>query len=109
MSIAEVCRREDLMALRSIVRTARGIATVARRRGVGYFGYLIGGVAWPQAAYRFAWGPTAPPLLQGVFAAAGELAAAKPDRIELERLELIAPENAAVTVADAGPDEIERL
>ena len=59
------------MALRSIVRTARGIATVARRRGVGYFGYLIGGVAWPQAAYRFAWGPTAPPLLQGVFAAAG--------------------------------------
>jgi hypothetical protein len=97
------------MALRSIVRTARGIATVARRRGVGYFGYLIGGVAWPQAAYRFAWGPTAPPLLRGVFAAAGELAAAKPDRIELERLELIARENAAVTVADAGPDEIERL
>ena len=46
-------------------RTARGVATVARRRGVGYFGYLLGGVAWPQAAYRFAWGPAAPAAAAG--------------------------------------------
>lgn len=97
------------MEMRSLVRTARGLATVARRRGVGYFGYLLGGVAWPQAAYRFAWGPSAPPILQGVFAAAGELAASKPDRGELERLKLIAPEGNGVAAVDAGADEIERL
>ena len=97
------------MEIRSFVRSARGLTTVARRRGVGYFGYLLGGVAWPQAAYRFAWGPTAPPLLQGVFAAAGELAAEKPERIELEKLRLVAPDGAAVPATDAGPEEVERL
>src|SRR5688500_1454545 len=97
------------MEMRSFVRTAQGIATVARRRGVGYLGYLLSGVAWPQAAYRFAWGPTAPPLLQGVFAAAGELTAAKPDRTELEQLRLVAPEGAGIAVTDPGPEEVEEL
>src|SRR3990170_7369586 len=97
------------MSTESLVRTARGVFKVARRRGVGYFGYLMGSVAWPQAAYRFAWGPGAPPILQGVFAAAGELAAAKTDRAELERLKLIAPVGIGAPAAEAGPDEIERL
>jgi SAM-dependent methyltransferase len=97
------------MEIRSLVRTARGMTTVVRRRGVGYFGYLLGGVAWPQAAYRFAWGPTAPPLLQGVFAAAGELAAEKPQRTELEALRLVAPDGAGVAATDAGPEEVEGL
>src|SRR5690348_6678890 len=80
------------MAVRqhSLVKTARGMATVAKRRGVGYFGYLLGGVAWPRAAYRFGWGPGAPPVLQGVFAAAGELAAEKPSTAELEVHRLVA-------------------
>ena len=96
------------MPIRSFVRTAQGLATIAGRRGVGYVGYLLGGAAWPDAAYRFGWGPTAPPLLQGVFAAAGELAASKVDPVELRRLKLMSAEPAAANVA-ASPGEIERL
>jgi 2-polyprenyl-3-methyl-5-hydroxy-6-metoxy-1,4-benzoquinol methylase len=93
-----------------LVRTARGVVTVARRRGIGYFAYLLGGVAWPRVAYRFGWGPAAPPVMQGVFAAAGEITAHKPDVRELRELELIADEGQTVSpVADASPDEIERL
>jgi 2-polyprenyl-3-methyl-5-hydroxy-6-metoxy-1,4-benzoquinol methylase len=91
-----------------IVRTARGVATVARRRGVGYLGYLLRGVAWPRTAFRFGWGPAAPPLMQGVFAAAGELAARKPGHHELVELGL-AGEEAAAAADDATVDEIERL
>ena len=91
-----------------LVKRARGVVTVARRRGVGYFGYLLGGVAWPSAAYRFGWGPTAPPVLQGVFAAAGELAAAKPDAHELRQLGLSA-EGAAPAADNATADEVARL
>jgi len=97
------------MEFRSLVRTAQGLATGASRRSVGYVGYLLGGVAWPHAAYRFGWGPTAPPILQGFFAAAGELAAAKTDPGELARLKLTAGDRPAVVVADAAAGEVERL
>jgi predicted nicotinamide N-methyase len=95
--------------LNSAVRTARGVLTVARRRGVGYFGYLLGGVAWPRAAYRFGWGPSASPLLQGVFAAAGEIAADKPDTAAFRQLDLLAEPGPGVPATDATPDEVERL
>ena len=86
------------------------MATVARRRGVGYFGYLLGGVAWPRAAYRFGWGPSAPPVLQGMFAAAGELAAEKPSKADLEAHRLVAAAGEpSVRPADATPQEIEQL
>lgn len=97
------------MEIRSLVRTAQGLATGASRRSVGYVGYLLGGVAWPHAAYRFGWGPAAPPILQGFFAAAGELTAAKTDPGELARLKLTAGDRPAVVVADAGAGEVERL
>jgi Methyltransferase domain len=97
------------MQLRSLVRSARGLTASARRRGTGYFGNLLGGVSWPSAAYRFGWGPMAPPILQGVFAAAGEFAASKTDRAELERLRLIAPEATPIEVSDARPEEVEQL
>jgi hypothetical protein len=97
------------MQIRSLVRTAQGLATGASRRSVGYVGYLLGGVAWPHAAYRFGWGPAAPPILQGFFAAAGELTAAKTDPGELARLKLTAGDRPAVVVADAGAGEVERL
>jgi 2-polyprenyl-3-methyl-5-hydroxy-6-metoxy-1,4-benzoquinol methylase len=93
-----------------LVRTARGVVTVARRRGIGYFGYLLGGVAWPRAAYRYGWGPTAPPVLQGVFAAAGEIAAHKPNLRELRQLNLVAAEGEATTPdSDVAPADIEAL
>jgi hypothetical protein len=97
------------MEIRSLVRTAQGLATGASRRSVGYVGYLLGGVAWPQAAYRFGWGPAAPPILQGFFAAAGELTAAKTDPGELARLKLTAGDRPAVVVGDAAAGEVERL
>ena len=93
----------------ALVSTARGVLTVARRRGLGYFGYLLGGVAWPRAAYRFGWGPTAPPILQGAFAAASELVAGRVATGELQRLELLAPKNEPVTMASAAADEVEQL
>lgn len=97
------------MQIRSLVRAAHGLATVARRRSVGYVGHLLGGVALPQAAYRFAWGPAAPPLLQGVFAAVGELAAGKTDPVDLQRLALIAPPGSVLQAVDPTATEVERL
>ena len=83
-------------------KAAQGLATVVQRRGFGYFGYLLGGVAWPNVAYRFGWGPKAPAILQAAFAAAGELVASKVDPGELRRLGLIADANApAANDADA--------
>ena len=90
-------------------KTARGALTVARRRGVGYFGYLLGGVAWPRMAYRYGWGPTAPPLMQGVFAAAGELAAHKVDPADLSRLGFLAAPGEGSPVSDAPADDVQKL
>lgn len=93
----------------AIVKTAKGVATVARRRGIRYFGYLLGGVAWPQAAYRFGWGPSAPPVLQGLFAAAGELTGGRPDPQELRQLNLLAEDSFDAVVTEPAADEVEQL
>lgn len=95
--------------LKPVVTTARGVLTVARRRGVRYFGYLVSGVAWPRAAYRYGWGPTAPPLLQGVFAAAAELVADRPTDEDLRAIGLIAPAGPAERVPDPAAQDVERL
>lgn len=95
--------------LDGLVRTARGAATVAKRRGIGYFGYLVGGVLWPRAAYRFGWGQSAPPILQGAFAAAAELAATKPEPHELIDLALTVDPGTATPDDNAQLDEVEHL
>ena len=92
-----------------MLKTARGVVTVARRRGVGYFGYLIGGVAWPHVAYRYGWGPSAPAVFQGVFAAAGELTGKRLEPATLTRLRLLAAEGAGSPAPNATSKEIERL
>jgi hypothetical protein len=97
------------MEILSLFRSAQGLATGAGRRGVGYVGHLLGGGTWPRAVYRFGWGPGAPPILQAVFAAAGELVAAKTDPQELARLKLTAGDRPTVVVADATAGEIGRL
>ena len=56
-----------------IGRLARGVVTVARRRGVRYFGYLATGVLWPNLLYRFTWGPDAPQPIRAIFDAASAL------------------------------------
>jgi len=93
----------------SLLQTARGVATVARRRGFGYFGYLVGGVAWPRAAYRYGWGPAARPVMKGVFAAAGELVAVKPEPDELLDLALIVDPGTGRAPGAIAPDEVEQL
>lgn len=92
-----------------MVRSVQGLATGAGRRGVGYVSHLLGGAVGPRAAYRFGWGPGAPPILQGFFAAVGELVAAKTDPQELAGLKLTAGDRPAVVVGDAACGEIERL
>jgi SAM-dependent methyltransferase len=61
-----------------------------------------------MAAFRFGWGPTAPPLMQGVFAAAGELAAGKPASRDLVELRL-ASEDGTAPADGVTTDEIEQL
>ena len=91
-----------------VKKTAKGLATKTQRGGVWYFGYLLGGVAWPRVAYRFGWGPTAPAIIQAAFAAAGELAGSPVDPDDLQRLGLAAKEQRQA-VANVPADEIERL
>ena len=45
----------------------RRIQNVIRRRGVGYLGYLVTGVAMPRLAYEFVWGPSAPRAIRDPF------------------------------------------
>src|SRR4051812_10757720 len=59
----------------SISATVRGVATVAERRGPGFFSYLARRVWWPRAAYGLSWGASAPPVVQGVFAAVSDWSA----------------------------------
>lgn len=94
---------------RALMRVPRGVATVARRRGLGYFGYLLRGVALPTAAYRFVWGPSAPPIAQGVFAAASELAGRPPGETELTLLGLTAALGPVTPAARVNPEEVEQL
>jgi len=93
-------------AMEVALKTARGLVTVARRRGPGYFGYLLSGVAVPRAAYDVGWSSAAPALCQGVFAAATEFAGRRPDEHELASAGwLSGPVPAAVDPVDAGEAE----
>jgi SAM-dependent methyltransferase len=80
----------------SIGRTIRGINTVARRRGLTYFGYLATDVALPKAAYAAVWGPSAPRPLRTAFAAGARLATTSIDPARLAALGI------TVTNADRG-------
>jgi SAM-dependent methyltransferase len=71
------------------VAKVRGIVTVARRRGVGYFGYLLTGFAFPNALYRFAWGPSAPGVNRRLFEAAGRLRAPRATVATLREADLV--------------------
>jgi SAM-dependent methyltransferase len=88
-----------------IGRTARGVLTVAQRRGVGYFGYLFGGVVVPRALYRIAWGPGAPRPVRALFRASAAVRGLVPSTDELAAAEIVgagAPTTASV-------EEIETL
>lgn len=57
-----------------IGRTIRGAGTIIQRRGVGYLGYLLTGVALPRIAYAVGWGAAAARPARALFKAAARLA-----------------------------------
>jgi SAM-dependent methyltransferase len=90
-----------------LARTVKGAVTVARRRGVGYFGYLAAGVVWPRATYRFVWGPDAPSVLRHAFHLAGAIGVRAATARDLSERGLLAGNAAAE--ATVTPGEIEAL
>jgi SAM-dependent methyltransferase len=84
-----------------VTRTLRGVRTVVRRRGIGYLGYLVTGVALPRLAYAVGWGAAASPLARALFHAAARIATtpAPPARAR----ELGAALRAATTIAEPEP------
>jgi hypothetical protein len=88
---------------------SRGALTVARRRCIGFFGYLLTKVAWPQLLYRRAWGNGALPVAQGLFAAWTKLRGGRPSTGELRRLGLLAGASVMSAASDAEPAAIEAL
>ena len=92
----------------SLSQTVRGVVTVAVRRGPSYFAYLAQGVVWPRASYQLSWGPRAPAIAQGVFAAVAEWSGAPVTREALEASQLLAPPGAQ-PAGSAGIKEIAAL
>ena len=81
-------------SMTSLGQTVRGVVTVAVRRGPAYFAYLAHGVVWPRASYELSWGPRAPAIAQGVFAAVAEWSGETVTREALEAAGLLAPPGA---------------
>jgi 2-polyprenyl-3-methyl-5-hydroxy-6-metoxy-1,4-benzoquinol methylase len=78
-------------SMKPISQTVRGVVTGAVRRGPSYLAYLAHGVAWPRASYQLSWGPRAPAIAQGVFAAVSEWSSETVSRETLESARLLAP------------------
>jgi 2-polyprenyl-3-methyl-5-hydroxy-6-metoxy-1,4-benzoquinol methylase len=92
----------------SISQTVRGVVTVAVRRGPSYFAYLAQGVVWPRASYQLSWGPRAPAIAQGLFAAVAEWFGEPVPREAAEAARLVAAPG-ATPAGSAGIKEVEHL
>lgn len=90
-------------------RLVKGVGTVARRRGIAYFGYLLRGVVVPRALYRFGWGPHAPRPARRLFDRAGGLLGHLPDEGELQAQGVLARRGAAPAGGAVTPDELQQL
>ena len=88
---------------------ARGVVTVGRRRGVGYFGYLLTGFAIPQALYRLGWGPSAPTAGRRLFEAAGRWAAPPAAVARLHEAGLLAEPGAPMSAPAVSPENVADL
>ena len=95
--------------MREFRRLARGVITVARRRGVRYFGYLVRGVIVPRTLYRFVWGPPSPAPARRLFHAAARVAGRAPDAGELRAMGLLAEPAAHEVAAGVTADDVQRL
>lgn len=92
-----------------VLRTVRGAGTVARRRGVGYFGYLALRVIWPRLAYRLLWGESAPRAGRLLFSTSERLFAAEPTIAELRAAQLVSDARDVAAAGAVGVDEMEAL
>jgi len=92
----------------TLSETVRGVVTVAGRRGSSYFAYLAHSVVWPRATYELSWGPRAPAIAQGLFAAVADWSGEQVSPEALAAAGLLAPPDAAVTGPVAG-HEVEAL
>ena len=96
-------RKEPLRSrIRGAIGTERGGAPRSVRA-------LFDSVAWPQAAYRYGYGPSAPPMLQGIFAGVTELASARPSRADLAQLGLLAAAGEGEPAGSLRPEVAEAL
>ena len=94
---------------RSAIRVVRGAATVLRRRGIGYLGYLAAHVAWPRLTYRLFWGETAPRLGRVIFSFACGLFTAAPAIAELRNAGLVTDSRDAPMGSGVGIEDLEAL
>ena len=97
-----------LRTLAVFTKTTRGVHTVARRRGWGYFGYLIAGFAWPQFLYRYVWGADAPAPARRLFDRISQRSGRLMSPAELREAGLLA-DFGETGVSSAGADEVEGL
>jgi SAM-dependent methyltransferase len=98
-----------LSLVNTVGRTAKGAVTVAQRRGLSYYLYLLHGVALPRVLYRYAWGPAAPRPVQRVFEGVGRLVTSTPTRTQLLELGLVASSPQAGSPAGRALEEVEAL
>jgi 2-polyprenyl-3-methyl-5-hydroxy-6-metoxy-1,4-benzoquinol methylase len=92
-----------------LLANARGVVTVGRRRGLGYFRYLLTGFAVPGALYRFGWGPSAPAAARRMFEAAGRMTAPLASLDQLRDADLLAEARAPRSPDPASPADVAAL
>jgi SAM-dependent methyltransferase len=90
-------------------RLFRGVFTVARRRGVGYFSYLIREVTVQRALYRFFWGPAAPRVARRLFQAMAGIAGRVPADEQLQACGLLVERSDTAVAAVVTSADVERL
>lgn len=95
--------------MRKIRRLVQGVITVARRRGLRYFRYLLTGVVVPRALYRLAWGADAPAVIRHLFSAASAVTARRATPEQLRSCGLVGDERRAVPAGSVTADAIEQL
>jgi hypothetical protein len=83
--------------------------TVANRRGLRYFGYLLTSAVVPRGMYRFVWGPSAPAVARRLFNAAAAFALRTPTAQELREWGLVVDADPSVPAKNVAAADVERL
>jgi 2-polyprenyl-3-methyl-5-hydroxy-6-metoxy-1,4-benzoquinol methylase len=92
--------------MRRMRRLMRGVMTVASRRGLKYFGYLLTGVVIPRGMYRLVWGPRAPAITRRLFNASAIFDTRTPTAEELRQWGLLAGDDRSVPARNVAPANV---